>query len=68
MNASNQVRPNGFLAGVQVIPGTYIWGGFDAMRYVLLNIMNHQNKVQDQCQQASGFVPGSGAGTWFRRL
>jgi 3-oxoacyl-(acyl-carrier-protein) synthase len=24
--------------------------------------MNHQNKVQDQCQQAPGFVPGSGAG------
>jgi hypothetical protein len=24
--------------------------------------MNHQNKVQDQCQQVPGFVPGSGAG------
>jgi 3-oxoacyl-(acyl-carrier-protein) synthase len=39
------------LAGSTSDSGPYIWGGFDAMKVCTLNIMNHQNKVQDQCQQ-----------------
>lgn len=43
--------------------GPYIWGGFDAMR-VLNKKHNHQPEIGSRPMQtdASGFVPGSGAG------
>jgi 3-oxoacyl-(acyl-carrier-protein) synthase len=50
------------LAGSTSDSGPYIWGGFDAMKVCTLNIMNHQNKAQDQCQQALQVCTGSGAG------
>jgi hypothetical protein len=45
-----------------------IFGVVDAMKVCTLNIMNHQNKVQDQCQQA---LPRTRQWSWrngFRRL
>ena len=43
--------------------GPYVWGGFDAMR-ILPNKYNHdpEKASRPMSEDASGFVPGSGAG------
>lgn len=56
-------RANFMLCGSTSDPGPYIWGGFDALR-----VTNYKHNDSPQAvagpmnAQASGFIPGSGAG------
>ncbi|MCG2419072.1 beta-ketoacyl-[acyl-carrier-protein] synthase family protein [Aequorivita sp. F47161] len=54
------------LCGSTSDSGPYLWGGFDAMKVTTYKFNDAPNKVAGPMSaEASGFVPGSGAGAYF---
>ncbi|MGB3591042.1 MAG: beta-ketoacyl-[acyl-carrier-protein] synthase family protein [Nonlabens sp.] len=54
------------LVGSTSDSGPYIWGGFDAMRILPTKYNDHPEQAsRPMSAQASGFVPGSGAGAFM---
>lgn len=59
-------KANFMLCGSTSDDGPYIWGGFDAMKVTTYKHNHVPQKVAGPIsQEASGFVPGSGAGAYL---